>query len=396
MNYRVKLARISTGSRGAGEVVRWLVMKDKQNRFRSRLGVVCLCIASAVIGAPRAGAVLFESTDDPSYNTTAPSGALTNSGWQYEGFWGNYLGTPIAPQFFIAANHVGGTTNDIFLFHGIPYHPVAAFKTFDSDLTIWQVRETFPSYARLYSASDETNRHLVVFGRGTQRGGPVVVGGQTNGWFWGATDGVERWGENDVAAVTNLGVGVGDMLRVVFDGNGGSNECHLSDGDSSGSVFIQDSGVWKLAGINHGVDGEFRNAVDAAVFTAALTDRRGLFQQSGPGPSDWIAVNGAQPVPSAFYSTRISANLDWIYSVIDFNLGRDLPSPTTLRIGSNVLVSFVSASNRVYLVQQTTNAVDGEWITFTNNVLGTGGAVTVVDRNAVSSPSHYYRLGFAQ
>jgi hypothetical protein len=371
-------------------------MNHRKNRLRESLGVVCLCISSVVIGMPRAGAVIFQTTGDPVYNTSAPAGALTNSGWQYQGLWLNFLGTPIAPQYFITANHVGGTTNDVFLFNGLPYHPVAAFKTFNSDLTIWQVRETFPSYAPLYSLSDETNQHLVVFGRGTQRGAPVIVGGQTNGWFWGAADGVQRWGENDVAAITNLGVGVGDMLRMVFDGHGGPNECHISDGDSGGGVFIQEDGVWKLAGINHGVDGEFSTTLNSTRFIAALMDRRGLFQQSGPEPADWISIDGPQPVPSAFYSTRISANLDWIYNVIDFNLGRDLPTPTTLRIGANVLVSFMSASNRVYFVQQTTNAVDGEWITFTNNVRGTGGTVTVVDPNAAAFPARYYRLGFAQ
>jgi hypothetical protein len=323
-------------------------MNGEQSRLRRAQGIACLGVSLFVMGASRVNAVIFGSTGDTNYNTTAPSGALTNSGWQYEGTWGNYLGTPIAPQFFIVANHVGGTTNDIFLFNGLAYHPVAAFKTFDSDLTIWQVRETFPSYAPLYTSSDETNKHLVVFGRGTQRGSPVVVDGQTNGWFWGAPDGVQRWGEHDVSSVTNLGVGVGDMLRMVFDGNGGSNECHLSDGDSSGGVFIQDNGVWKLAGINHGVDGEFSNTVDGAVFTAALTDLRGLFQQAGTGPTDWIFINGPQPVPSAFYSTRISANLDWITSVIDVD------------------------SNRADLVEQAANAEDAAPLTITNNTPGDG------------------------
>ena len=345
-------------------------MKGDKKRLRNALSVVRICIFSVVIGAPRAGAVIFQSTGDPNFNTAAPTGVLTNSGWQYQGRWLNFLGTPIAPQFFIAANHVGGTTNDIFLFNGLPYHPIAAFKTFDSDLTIWQVRETFPSYAPLYTSSDETNKHLVVFGRGTQRGPPVVVDGQTNGWFWGVPDGVQRWGENDVASITNLGVGVGDMLHVIFDGNGGPNKCHLSDGDSSGGVFIQEGGVWKLAGINHGVDGEFSNDVDNTAFTAALTDRRELFQQDGP--SDWILIDNAQPLPSAFYSTRISANLDWIYSVIGFD------------------------TNRIDLVQQTTNAVDGASLTSTNYVPGNGGSPIVVDPNAASTPRRYNRVSYAR
>src|ERR1017187_1442315 len=176
-------------------------MNGKKSRFRRGRGVACVCVSLVVMGTPRAGAIIFQSTGDTNYNTSAPSGALTNSGGQYEGSWGNYLGTPIAPQFFIAANHVGGTTNDVFLCNGLAYHPVAAFKTFDSDLTIWQVRETFPSYAPLYTSSDETNKHLVVFGRGTHRGAPVVVDGLTNGWLWGASDNVQRWGENDVTAI---------------------------------------------------------------------------------------------------------------------------------------------------------------------------------------------------
>ena len=60
-------------------------MIGKMNRFCSVQGIACLCVSLLVMGAPRAGAVLFQSTDDPNYNTTAPSGVLTNSGWQYQG-----------------------------------------------------------------------------------------------------------------------------------------------------------------------------------------------------------------------------------------------------------------------------------------------------------------------
>jgi len=54
-------------------------------------------------------AVLFYATGDPTYNTLPPGGNLTNSGWQFEGLWGGFLGTPIAPNYFIAAQHVGGS-----------------------------------------------------------------------------------------------------------------------------------------------------------------------------------------------------------------------------------------------------------------------------------------------
>ena len=63
-----------------------------------------------------ARAVILFDTGVPSVNTTAPGGPLTNSGWQYEGQWGGYLGTPIAPHFFVSAAHIGQAgSNLIFL-----------------------------------------------------------------------------------------------------------------------------------------------------------------------------------------------------------------------------------------------------------------------------------------
>ncbi|MGD0059760.1 MAG: hypothetical protein ABSD58_10115 [Verrucomicrobiia bacterium] len=353
-------------------------------------------------------AVLFQSTGDPTYNTNAPSGPLTNSGWQYEGRWdtslelstnvhpmGSFLGTPIAPQFFITAAHIYGSTNDVFVFNGVTYHPVAQFTTLDSDLSIWQVAETFPYYAPLYTASGETNSPVVVFGRGTQSGEPVVVGGQTNGWLWvEPSDGVERWGESRVGSIINGGTGVGDLLRCAFDAGAGSNACDLSEGDSGGGLFIEDGGVWKLAGINYGVDGPFSNAVDGTEFDASLLDVRGLFEEVSPG--NWQFMSGPQPIPSAFYSTRISANLDWIESVINFDLGPDLQIAGVQVDGNDAEISFDTGSNRVYYVQSTGDPANGPWSTIISNVAGTGGTVTVIDTNAVSSPPRYYRIGLSQ
>ena len=382
-------------------------MDIKRLRLRCRAGVVCVLMSLVVMGATSVSAVLFQSTGDPSYNTNAPSGTLTNSGWQYQGFWNTTLsigtndfpfakslGTPIAPRFFLSTHHVAGTTNDVFVFNGLTYHPVAQFLTLDSDLVIWQVAETFPFYTPLYTASDESNKHVVVFGRGTQRGGPVVVSGQTNGWQWvEPSDGVERWGENDVSSITNGGTGVGDLLRCTFDAGAGSNECALSDGDSGGGLFIEDGGVWKLAGISYEVDGPFSNVVDGTEFSASLLDVRGLFEELSPG--NWQFMSGPQPIPSGFYSTRISANLDWIDSVINFEPAGDLQIVGIQVVGNDVQVSF-NTSNRLYYVQSNTNLTGGTWTTFTNNVPGTGGIVSVLDTNAASLPGRFYRVGLVQ
>jgi PKD repeat protein len=278
---------------------------------------VGLVVASVALSLPSSYAILFKSTADPTYNTTAPSGTLTNSGWQYEGSWGSFLGTPVAPLFFIAAHHIGGTTGDVFVLNGFTYHTTAVFDDPNSDLRMWQVAETFPSYAPLYTSVDEVGKHYVVFGRGTQRGPAVIVSGATNGWQWGASDGIERWGENDVATTVTGGATLGDFLNATFDRGANSNECDFSVGDSSGAMFIQNSGVWQLAGINYAVDGPFSNAVDGTMFEAALLDRGGLFQLNG---TNWTFItNTGADSPSGFYSTRVSSHIGWIDGVISSN-----------------------------------------------------------------------------
>jgi len=53
-----------------------------------------------------AQAILFYDTADSSHNTNAPTGIYQNSGWQYQGIFGDNLGTAIGQNFFITAAHV--------------------------------------------------------------------------------------------------------------------------------------------------------------------------------------------------------------------------------------------------------------------------------------------------
>jgi hypothetical protein len=137
-------------------------------------------------------------TDDPLANTTAPTGLLQDSGWQYQGQWGSSLGTPVAATFFITAKHVGGSIGGSFLFNGVSYTTTGYSDCPSSDLRVWQVSSAFPAYAPLYTDSDEPSKSLVVFGRGTRRGSEVSVSSNLRGWQWGASDNVQRWGENVV------------------------------------------------------------------------------------------------------------------------------------------------------------------------------------------------------
>lgn len=265
-------------------------------------------------------ALIFHESGDAAYNTTAPAGALAGSGWELQGRWRSFLGTPIARNLFITAKHVGGAPGELFNFQGTNYTVIEAFADPQSDLRIFKVCGLFPAYAGLYSQSDELGKPVVMFGRGTRRGaevlGPTLIGEELKGWRWGAADGVMRWGENVVSTNVAAGAGSGPLLGLDFNANGGSNEAHFSSGDSGGAVFIQEGGEWKLAGINFAVDGPYNTTGEGAGFNAALFDTGGLFVTKRV-TGGWDQLPDAPiDLPSAAYATRVSSRLDWIHSII--------------------------------------------------------------------------------
>lgn len=261
-------------------------------------------------------AVILYGTADPGANTTAPIGPLANSGWQYQGQFGSFLGTVIASNYFVTAKHIGGSVGQPFTFNNVAYTTTAVFPDPSSDLQVWQVSGAFPIHAPLYASAPgtEVNLSLVVFGRGTQRGNSVFVGNDSHlgGWLWGGSDAVQRWGTNVIGEIVKDD-SFGPLVRVPFDNNAGPNEAHLSVGDSGGAVFVFNpvTSEWELAGINLGVDGSFSTSSSGTnPFNAALFDTTGLFLQSVSVPWD------PAPNPSAFYSTEIAVHRRFIESVV--------------------------------------------------------------------------------
>lgn len=347
---------------------------------------VLLGLLLASLSLPRSDGVLFVSTGDPSYNTNAPSGSLTNSGWQYQGRWIGYLGTPIATNLFIAAKHIGGNIGATFALNGFTYHTVAFFDGPNTDLRLWQVAETFPSYAPLYTKADEVGKRCIVFGTGTDRGPAVLVKKATKGWEWGSTNGIQRWGQNVITKVVTSGE-AGSLLSVAFNRQGVPNECALSYEDSSGALFIKDGTTWKLAGIHYSVDGPFsHDGTTNTQFQATLTDLRGLYYASGPNAWTLVPANYPIPVPSSFYSSRTSANIAWIRSVIEF-----VP-PAELQITSTP-----AATNALATIGNTAVVKPGDTIGFAVGALSTNGySVSCLwdfgdgDTNADCNPSRVF------
>lgn len=291
-------------------------------RPRTGAGILLTVLAVGMFHAPAVRAVILFGSGDPLYNTTAPTGNLAGSGWEIEGRWRGFLGTPIAPNLFITAKHVGGSTSDLFSFQGSNYVVIDSFTSPASDLRIFKICGIFPAFASLYTRSDELGKQMVVFGRGTQRGaevqGATTGGTELKGWKWGPGDGVMRWGVNTVATTTGTIEGFGELLTANFDANAGADECHLSSGDSGGGIFIKDGATWKLAGINYAVDGPFNTTNSGPGFFAAVFDVGGLYETNSVTSTwDYTIPNPITDTPSVFYATRISSNLSWINSIIN-------------------------------------------------------------------------------
>ena len=281
-----------------------------------RLLTLAFGLAVLLGAAGAASGVILLELGDPARNTTTPG---DNSGWQYEGEFGGFLGTPIAPHFFITAKHIGGEIGQPFTFHGVTYLTTAVFPDPESDLQIWQVDNAFPVYAPLYQgAGTEPGQELHVFGRGTQRGAaypPDSTGADVRGWSWGPGDGVPRWGRNIVSTIASAGNW--PFLLAAFDHPGLPGEAHLSVGDSGGGVFMLQNGLWRLAGINYGVDDLYTAPDPATRFIAAIFDARGYYQLNDDQTTfTQIPADAPRPVPTQFYATEIAGRLPWILDTI--------------------------------------------------------------------------------
>lgn len=261
----------------------------------------------------------------PGRNLTAPTGEFAHRGWEFVGKWDGFLGTPVAPHYFVTAKHLGGAVGKKLLYRGKSYTAVEALPCPDSDLAVWRVAERFPAWAPLYRKDQETDKNIFLTGCGTARGTPIVSAEEKlRGWRWGADDHQQSWGANRVSSVARYtqpnARWENQMLMFSFDEDGPPDEGIVSGSDSGGAIFLRDTdGVWKLAGIIYGVDGTSfstgSNGKDAA--SGALFDARGLYgKNQGTGEMHYHDPYRFKPEPTTAGATRISSSLPFLQSVV--------------------------------------------------------------------------------
>ena len=267
----------------------------------------------------------------PAANTqTAPTGDYAGSGWQHQLRYLTSHATIISPKHFVTATHLGssqtrvtqasffnGVEDRIFAVKGVPV------RIGDTDLRVFEIWETFDDYALLYTGSDEAGKEMVVHGRGIDRGDEV----SGKGWKWGLySTQKSRWGRNQVDGISTSNGN--EVLHFDFDNLLGQDEAMVTARDSGGGLFIEDDGIWKLAGVTYAVDATYSDADEPSNdndFYGVFYDAGGF--SIGSDNNGWTLIptsgNSNDPDQSSFYrqtngySSRISASAATIQLIID-------------------------------------------------------------------------------
>lgn len=160
---------------------------------------------------------------------------------------GVYLGK----RFILTANHVSGK-GDILL-DGKTYQADPAFtmkRLGKDDLKLLRINGDpgLPALLLIGLKESEFAKRCTVIGWGMGRGTYVAP----KGWTWNDIR-LQRWGTN-ITSAYQVSTTEGPRLVTGFNRGAGGTEMSVANSDSGCGLFIQVSGIWKLAGIAVDVD----------------------------------------------------------------------------------------------------------------------------------------------
>ena len=301
-----------------------------------------LLIGLAVIGLSDVAAkavIVLGGTGGSGRNTVRPADLAGGLAWDLQGDYGSYLGTPIAPNWFITANHFGTVDTKLTTVDGVQHFVDPATGSTvqipGTDLILRRVVQPFTNYAAIYNPTTDgviaPTDTITVLGRGRARGAVYPTAGTPQGWIWGANDTVRSYGTNTIsglAVVSQNDVDNGSpfavgttFLESNFDNNGDPNEGTLAEGDSGGGVFVYKNGQYRLVRINYGVDLFRESATATTDLLAAIYDARGLYEPTDINDVN-VPITGAAPVPQMWDASYVPNSLNFIAATV--------PEPTVL------------------------------------------------------------------
>jgi len=141
---------------------------------------------------------------------------------------------------------------EVFVFDGYNGTKAGSDGVWHDDLAVVRLAEPVSGvpFYDLYSGALKVSSLL---SKGSQLTfvGYGVGGDGVNGATIAANSSVKRVGSNIVDKLygDDDGGSFDEVFRYTFDKNGLPDEAHLGGGDSGGAAFINDNGVWKIAGI---------------------------------------------------------------------------------------------------------------------------------------------------
>ena len=239
--------------------------------------------------------------------TVAPA---DDRGWSLTGSWQVGGGVAVAPNYFLTAQHLGGTPGQSFVVDGRTFVAGSFTDIAGSDLRLIKINGTFPAYAPLYRGApgSEAGQAISMIGFGRYaHGSPVTTGTTQNGWNWGAAAS-KNFAMNTADGVVTLSGS--QLLDYTFKPISGRNEGIYSVGDSGGGTFIKTGGAWRLAGINFAVTNFYTQPLAPNPIQASIDNGTGLFVKDQNG--NFIAATA----PQSGFATEIAAYLSRIDAVI--------------------------------------------------------------------------------
>lgn len=324
--------------------------------MRKRLSVLLLVGLPFVFGRLANASIVY---DVPNGLTVQPN---NDPRWNSTVQWSDGGGTIIGSSYFITAEHltnnanvgsavklttVSGGVTQSFTFTAASVQQIGT-----TDLRLVKINGTFPASASIIplytgSSGSEAGKAVSFLGYGNfQQGSPVstMVGMTTvpNGWLWKGPTGDKNFGRNTISSVdtgVNGGPGGDPLLDYQFQPITGQNEAVYANRDSGGGMFINNGGVYQLAGVNDSIYQFFSNTGTVAqpVYTqlnAAIYDSTGLYVNDG---------TAAHPIYVLASSLGITDQHGFASEIAPFynTIRSDIPEPASLVLGGLSAVGFM-------------------------------------------------------